>query len=1043
MNNKIFRGLAVVSSFLLASSITASTLMEKYSSQLDQVLGTQSSKTVYEKVGSEGATDPWNFKGTYTTVEEAVAGYKDFAIREAQETFALLKNKNNALPLSSSAKVTLMGLRSYAAIYGNTGGSIADDATVRNGNTIYEAFEAAGFKLNPSMLTAYKNYCSTLTWGTLGFSFGATPPQYAETMVTDSVPELSLAELALANPAYASEYESYHDAAIVVVGRPGGESVSYELGGRTDTTTGNIMGLSDEEKEIIKEAKDHFDKVIVLVNSITTMEIKELRDDPDIDAVMWIGYPGAYGFHALADVLNGKVSPSAYLGDIHVANNGANPAMQSYGNIPWANAADFSADANVNSYLIEAEGIYSGYRYYETRYADIVNGVPGAATAKAGTYTNANGTLATDAGTWQYQNEVVYPFGYGLSYTTFSETLDNVSIAGDKKTATVTVTVKNTGSVAGKKAVQFYAQTPYTDYDKTNKVEKAAVQLVDFEKTRTLKAGESQTLTLNVDLSNIASYDYVGAKTFILDAGNYYFAIGDDSHDALNNILAAQGKSNLIDFEGNAVTGDSRKTHSWSWSDLDTATFRYEENGTEITNKLSEGDYAMDYNAFEPGKVTYLSRSDWNGTFPVSYAGLSVPANMTKLMANDFIPLKSGETSDVVFGDKTSTLSLTDLKGASWDDARYEELAGKVTIEEFLAFAQSAFHNIAEIPSVGFTQRNADDGPGGSDTHYFNEAVYQGEDIADRDTKSLNKAGDPMGTRVAPAPQNLAYSFNKELAYENGEIIIGETSLLLDLPIIIGPGGNLHRHGYNGRGGEYYSEDPILSGFIGSAVVQGAERKGCLVNIKHAAFNDQEINRSGIAVFMNEQKARELELRNLRQMFLGKGIPSSFANDDATKDSYDNPCLGLMTSYNRIGAVAASANKAVQYDILREEWGFHGYNVTDFTGVSLKAAPKESILAGTTAFCGFGVSVDYWSADALKGDAEMCAAIHENIKYILFSLANSNALNGVNSDYVVKKVQLDTWWRGAYKAAIISTAALTGLFVIGTLVFTFIKKKEI
>lgn len=316
---------------------------------------------------------------------------------------------------------------------------------------------------------------------------------------------------------------------------------------------------------------------------------------------------GSLRFYGVADVLNGTVSPSAYLGDVFAKNSALAPAMQNYGNIPWTNAGDFSESANVNSYLVEAEGIYTGYRYYETRYADIVLG-NGGAEASAGTYANADGTVSEADGIWDYSNEVVYPFGYGLSYTTFEQTLDNVVIADDKKTAQVTVTTTNTGDVAGKSAVQVYAQTPYTDYDKQYNIEKSAVQLIDFEKTQTLEPGASETITLNIDLSNLASYDSENAKTYIVDPGTYYFAVGSNSHDALNNILASQGKTTA---DGMTADGNASLSYSWSWDgDVDSTTFATSKNGTEITNAVSDGDYSMDINSFIPDTVTYLSRSD-------------------------------------------------------------------------------------------------------------------------------------------------------------------------------------------------------------------------------------------------------------------------------------------------------------------------------------------------------------------------------------------------------------------------------------------------
>ena len=1032
---KVLRGLGMCAIFALASSITAASIMEYYKDPIDQVWGTKSSTIVTDEVEKDEKGNPipteasWNFKSQFKTAKEAVEGYKAFAIKEARDTMALLKNNltdgKAALPIAKDAKVTLFGIRSYAPVYGNSAGSIADWKTTKE-NQITKCFQDRGFKLNPSMLETYQKRFEAEKFG--GSGFGATPPEYSSITKTNTSSELTPDDLKALNPNYNKDYNEYNDAAIVVLGRPGGESKNYFLGEKgllegVETDTGNIMGITKEEQAIIKEAKKCSSKVIVLINSTNVMEIQSLAKDDDIDAILWIGFPGAYGFLGVADVLNGTVSPSAKLGDIFPTNGGASPAMQNFGNdTPWTNdAADFVKGANVNTYLVEAEGIYQGYRYYETRYADCVNNVSNASNAKAGTYTTAGGKLASSNGTWDYNQEVVYPFGYGLSYTSFTQTLDSVSILGDKKQATVKVTIKNDGNVAGKDVVQLYAQTPYN-----GKVEKSAIQLMDFEKTKLLNPGESQQITMYVDMSNIASYDYKDAKTFIVDEGKYYFAIGKDSHDDLNNILTAQNKTTANGMTNN---GDASKTYSWEWG-YDKDTFSVSKNKTEITNRLSDGDSSMDLNSFMPNTVTYLSRSDWNNTFPKKYTGIKANDTLIKLLNNDFIELKNEDTSEYKWGVE-SKLTLNDLKGADWNDERWQELVDKVTVREFLDFASNAFHHIQKIDSVGYLGNNADDGPGGSDTHYFDEGQYQGKPYEDaKDYAKVEGEKSGYGTRVAPSQQNLGYGWDKELAYENGEIIIGETSLILNLPIIIGPGMNLHRHGYNGRGGEYYSEDPILSGYIGSNSVQGAQSKGCLVNIKHAAFNCQEINRSGIAVFMNEQKARELELRNLQQAFEGNGKPASFYNDSTKDNTFKTGAYGVMTSYNRIGAVASSANRGVMVDILRNEWGFKGYNVTDFTGVSLKAAPKESILAGTTAFCGFGSpNLSYWTKDTelLSKDKDICAAIKQNIKYILYSLANSNALNGINSSSHV--VWLMTSWRAMYISFIsISGVALLGLY---------------
>lgn len=1050
-NKMLYRGLSMVFGSLLVLSISAMTLLERYRQPLDENIHTESSRVVVDSEDGE-----WTYESDYRSAKEAVEGMRDFAIRESIESYVLLKNgeisasnTERSLPLDDGANVTLFGMRSYAPVYGSKGGSIPDINIISDGNTLVESFEKSGLNLNPQMVQAYENFFADMEFG--GFGYGAIPPDYAG--ITDDFKdphEIPLSELETLNPDYDTAYNDYNDAAIVIFGRPGGEGQNAVpgaagLGEGVTTTTGNILSLTAEEKEILNEAKENFENVIVLINSVTQMDIAELENDPDVDSVLWIGGPGAYGFYGVAQVLQGQANPSGHLGDIYASNNAVNPAMQNFGDIPWGNLASIGdAEAqNVNGYLIEAEGIYTGYRYYETRYADVVtkDGDDNAQVASAGTYVDENGIEQTVEGTWNYSNEVVYPFGYGLSYTDFSQTLDSVEFTNGNKTALVTVTVKNEGEVAGKDAVEVYAQSPYTEYDRTNGVEKAAVQLLDFEKTRELAPQESQTITLTVDMANLASYDANRAGTYIMDiSDDYYFAIGSNSHDALNNILAARGFDTA---DGMDYNGDSAKAYKFSWNQngnnegVDTTTFAVSKNGTPITNKLSEGDYAMDFNAFQENTVTYLTRADWDGTYPESYTGLNISENMKDLMLNDFIPLASGETSEVKFG-VDHGISFSDMKGVEFDDPKWDEFIEQIPADEILNFMANAFHNIEGIPSIDFDGYAADDGPGGADSNSFSATTggYRGQVFED----SADYEG--YGTRIAPAPINLAYTWNKDLAYENGEQLLGETTLLFNLPIVIGPAMNIHRHAYNGRGVEYYSEDPILSGFIGSAAVQGAQSKGCLVNIKHAAFNDQEIHRSGVAVFMNEQKARELELRNLQQAFEGNGRPASFEVPEGIVDnSYGTQgALGVMTAYNRIGAVASSANHAVQVDILRGEWGFIGYSVTDFTGVTDKAAPKESILAGTTAFCGMGApSVSYWSVEALTGDKEMCQALHDSMHYALYALSNSYAMDLSINTHVI---WLMTWWRAAYISAITVSSILLAGSIGGYIFFSFRKKRE-
>lgn len=1004
----ILRGTAVVSSLLLGSSMVAGNIMEQYRQPLDAVLGTVSQKTVVDETESD--EDLWPYKARFTTAKEAYEGLRDFALKESQETVALLKNDNNTLPLKEGAAVTLLGMRSYSSVYGGSMASIADAESVK-GNELHNALMNHGFSVNPTQLNAYQAYLNSIGATEWSKSRGGSYiPEYEQLTLTNDVVEPTPDELAAVAPDYASEYTSYGDAAIVVFGRPGGEGMTYypdDLADGVTTQTGHILSLTDHEMAILNHAKANFDKVIVLLNSGNQLDIKYLQDDPDVDAILWIGMPGSYGFNGVAEVLNGTVNPSAHLGDTYATNSTLAPSMQNFGEISWGNLDTLEGD-NINSYLIESEGIYTGYRYYETRYADVVAGVEGAAAASAGTYAAEDGTPATVDGTWDYSHEMVYPFGYGLSYTTFEQMLDSAVVTGDKKTATVTVTVKNTGSVAGKDVVEVYAQAPYTDYDKANKVEKSAIQLMDYEKTDLLEPGASQTITMQIDMANLASYDYTNAQTYIVEGGDYYLAIGNDCHDALNNVLAAQGYTTE---DGMTDDGDAAKTYHFTWDGgVDSDTFSVSETGTEITNHLTTGDYAMDINEFAPGTVTYLTRSDWNGTFPKTISDFEATDRMADLLDNDFVPISTtDDTSDIVFGDTSSDITFADMKGASFDDPRWDELLNKATISDFLNFAASSFHAVAEYPSVGLAAYNTDDGPGGADNHMMSEGQYQGKQYEDAADYA------DFSTRVAPAPINLAYSWNKELAEENGEIILGETTLMFNLPLIIGPGANIHRHAWNGRGFEYYSEDPILSGYTGSAVTQGAQRMGCMVNIKHPAFNDQEINRSGVAVFTNEQAARELELKNLQQIMTASGKPASYVDNADMADLYQIGALGIMSSYNRIGCVASSSNYGVMYQIMREEWGFQGYSVTDMLGtVNMAGAPKESLLAGTTNFCAFSAdpSLTYWNEDSIKNDHALCQAIRENTHYALYALANSSAVNGLSANTHVE-MQM-TWWRAAY-----------------------------
>ena len=436
------------------------------------------------------------------------------------------------------------------------------------------------------------------------------------------------------------------------------------------------LGLSDTEREIIQAAvdakKSAGGKVIVLLNNASAMEIDEIKNNTGVDAILQIGLPGGYGFYGVADILSGAANPSGHLTDTYAVKNSNSPAAQNYGNFEYTNA---DSAYSINSALVEAEGIYTGYKYYETRYADCVLGQGNASDAVG----SVNGT------SWQYDTEVSYPFGYGLSYTTFSQTLDSLEVDLAAKTVTAAVTVTNTGGAAGKDVVQLYVSLPYTEYDQKNQVEKSAVQLLDYAKTELLNPGESVTVTITADAQDMTSWDSTidneaGTKgCFILDDGTYYFTLGNGSHEAVNNVLAAQGKTVS---DGMTEDGNQDCVKTWTLDSFDSTTFAYSANGTAVENQLGDADL----NYYMPGTVTYLTRSDWSGTWPKTYKDLTATEEMLEVLKNDLVEIREqGDPASVTFG-ADNGLTLAALKGVEdINDPRWQQLIDQITLEEACA----------------------------------------------------------------------------------------------------------------------------------------------------------------------------------------------------------------------------------------------------------------------------------------------------------------------------------------------------------------------
>ena len=984
---RVWRGVTTATASLLALSVCASTVVDGFRTDIDKFLGTKSTKLVTED--SDG-TDLYTFKSDYTSTTELLHGIQDVGERMSEEGSVLLKN-NGALPLTKdeTQKITLVE---------NTG---TDGDTV----DMVGAFKAKGFGLNQTVADMYEALQPTFksevqSWGgTIEYNHITAP----STTGVFSSKEPSQAALDGQNATWKDSMND-NNVMIVTIARSASENGTYQPGTAGVDPTQNLnqtdpLGLSDDERDLINAAVTakaaNGGKVIVLLNNASAMEVQEIEDNVGVDAILQVGLPGGYGFYGVADILSGAVSPSGHLTDTYAVKNANSPAAQNFGDLQWTNA---NPDINMNDAVVEAENIYIGYKYYETRYFDTVMGQG-----------NAASTVGSSTGSaWNYDDEVTYPFGYGLSYTTFEQTLDNLNVDLENETVTANVTVKNTGSVAGKDVVQLYVSLPYTDYDKEHGVEKAAIQLLDYGKTAELAPGASETVTITADMQNMASWDStadnaVGTKgCYILDAGDYWFTIGNGAHEAVNNVLAAEGQS---------VDGSADKAKSWTLDSFDDTTFATTKNGTAVENQLAD----MDVNYWLPGTATYLTRADWEGTFPKTYKDLTATDEMLDILDNDIYEINAnGDPSTVTFG-ADNGLTLADLKGVSdINDERWDMLMDEITLEECMIRTGFGGTSTKVIESIMSPEAIQNDGPNGFNSYPLGQ--YANTDASTGDPCVVD-ANDPnltykMGTMVNETV--IAQTFNKDLAADYGRVI-GNYSLWANTAIFWGIGTNLHRLPYNARNHEYYSEDAVLTAGQGTAYAAAAMQYGVIIAPKHLAFNDTEINRTGISVFMTEQQARENELRGTQGIVENAHV------------------LGLMTAYNRVGITQDNAHTGLMKNILRNEWGFQGLISEDFIQNANYVVLKEAVLNGVTMSCNTGDNTmaavsekyPYWTVEAVSQDTTMMTALKQAMKYQNYALANSNAMDGMASS--TRLVSVRTWYDNALVAVQVVFAALTVL----------------
>ena len=988
---RVWRGVTATTATVLALSISAGVVVDSFRTDIDKFLGTQSTKVVTED--ADPAT-VYTYTSDYSSTTELLDAIEDLGERMSEEGTVLLKN-NGALPLTAdeTQKISLLGFSSYHPVMGGIMGSSLTENTGTDADTVdmVEAFTAKGFVINPTLQTVYTALESTYTtevesWGGTTSHLTITAPAVGGVFTSK---EPSQALLDQTDATWKDSMNDYN-VMIVTIARAASENANYTPGTAGVDPTQNLnqtdpLGLSDDERDLIQAAVDakaaNGGKVIVLLNNASAMEVQEIQDNEGVDAILQVGLPGGYGFYGVADILSGAVNPSGHLTDTYAVVNANSPAAQNYGDLEWTNP---DPETSTNSELVEAENIYIGYKYYETRYADTILGQG-----------NAASTVGSSTGSaWNYDDEVTYPFGYGLSYTTFSQTLDSLTVDMDAKTVTAQVTVTNTGSVAGKDAVQLYVSLPYTDYDKQNGVEKAAIQLLDYGKTEEIAPGASETVTLVADMQDMTSWDstadnLAGTKgTFMLDAGDYYFTVGNGAHEAVNNVLAAQGQ---------AVEGNAANVKTWNLAESDFTTFATSKNGTAVENQLED----MDLNYWMPDTVTYLTRSDWEGTWPKTYENLTATDEMLDCMDNDNYEITAnGDPSSITFG-ADNGLTLADLKGVSdIHDERWSLLLDQIELEDCLIRTGFGGTSTKAIESIMSPETIQNDGPNG--IYSYTLGQYANTDASTGDPCAVD-ANDPnlnykMG--VMPNETVIAQTFSKQLAAEYGRVI-GNYSLWSNLTIFWGCGTNLHRLPYNARNHEYYSEDAVLTAGQGTAYVAAAKEYGCIVAPKHLAFNDTEVNRTGVAVFMTEQQARENELRGTQAIIEDAGA------------------LGVMSAYNRVGCLTSNSHSGLMLGILRGEWGFQGLMSEDFIQDANYTALKEAVINGITMSCNTGDSTmeavsakwPYWTVENVSQDATLLAALKQVMLWQNYALANSNAMDGLAA--TSRLVSVRTWYDNA------------------------------
>lgn len=866
--------------------------------------------------------------GAGTIAEETSAAATELCEDIADEGIVLLENKNNTLPLAEGTKLNVFGWSSTNPVYGGTGsGSLSDSyPTV----SLLEGLENAGFEVNQELVDFYTEY-------------RADRPMVGMWGQDWTIPEPTVDECEAAG-VFESAKE-YSDKAVVVIARSGGEGADLptSLDPEVEDTfnaEGGMFGasglrysenkddldaskhfleLTNRERAMLERVTSEYEDVVVVVNAANAMELGFVEEYDSISSVLWCPGTGQSGFNSLGSILAGEINPSAKTSDTFVRDLTATPTFNNFGNFKYDNMSEFDTSEGGASFVNYTDGIYVGYRFWET---------------------------AAEEGFIDYDDAVQYPFGYGLSYTTFEQEMGDLNVSDGN--ISVDVTITNTGDVAGKDVAEIYYNPPYTN----GGIEKASVNLIGFAKTGILEPGQSETVTIEFTAEEMASYDDINAKAYVLEAGDYEISLRTDSHTVVDTKI---------------YTVDETVT--------------YGESNPRSTDEVAAT------NLFDEarGDVTYLSRADGFANYDEATAAptnftMSDEVKATFYNNSNYDPTAYNDDADEMptTGAKNG-LTLADLRGVDYDDPQWDELLDQLTIEDMDGMIALGGYQTLAAGSVGKVQTVDCDGPA-----------------------SINNNFSGQGSIGFPAGVMISNTWNTELAEAFGESI-GTMADEMGVSGWYAPAMNMHRSAFGGRNFEYYSEDPVLSGDIACAAVIGAESKGVYAYLKHFALNDQETNRNAqLCTWFNEQSAREIYLKPFEICVKEGGAKA------------------VMSAFNFYGTEPAGASSIMLNDVLRGEWGFRGFALTDYYGVYGYQDADRMVRNGNDCML-----VAYDTETNHMTDTESATsvqAMRQACKNIMYTVVNSRAYDPENLD-----TGLMSWQIAAIVIDVVLAAALIAL----------------